>query len=56
MWSALAPAKGRQVMICDLRGGQKAKTERVLTKSEDIEWRYFINLDLLQISWLLIGW
>ena len=30
MWFALAPVKGRQVMTCDLGGGQKAKTERVL--------------------------
>jgi hypothetical protein len=56
MWASLAPAKGRQIMICDLCGGQKAKKERALTKSEDIECRNFINLDLRQVSWLSIGW
>jgi len=27
MWASLAPAKGRQIMTCDLCGGQKAKKE-----------------------------
>ena len=56
MWASLAPAKDRQIMICDLCDGQKAKKERVLIKSEDMEWRNFINLDLHQVSWLSIGW
>jgi hypothetical protein len=56
MWASLALAKGRQIMICDLCGGQKAKKERVLTKSEDREWRNFVNLDHRQVSWLSVGW
>lgn len=36
MGASLAPAKGCQIMICDLGGGQKAKKERVLTKSGEI--------------------
>lgn len=43
-------------MIRDLGGGQKAKKERVLTNSEDKEWRNFIILDLRQVSLLSIGW
>lgn len=56
MWASLVPEKGRQIVICGFGVGQKAKTERALTKSEDIEWRNLINLDLGQVSWLSTSW
>ena len=56
MWASFAPTKGHQIVICDLCGGQNAKKERVLIKSEDIEWSKVINLHLRQVSWLSNGW